>query len=211
MPGFVAYCVVAIVNLVSAYFFKDTVRKVAKVALMPTLLVFYLIASTHVIWMVVVALIASWIGDIVLMSDNSPALFLAGLVAFLVGHLFYISTYLSLAGHIRVVPLILSLLVGTLVVIAYIRLLKPQGAMRIPSSAYACVITLMSLTALQVLVARPGVATAILFASSVVFVFSDALMGYLVFHGQPKYYYVITMIPYILAQGGIVMGLVLCH
>jgi len=34
-------------------------------------------------------------------------------------------------------------------------------------------------------------------------------MAYLLFNGKPKYFNLITMIPYIIAQGGIIMGLVL--
>jgi hypothetical protein len=65
------------------------------------------------------------------------------------------------------------------------------------------------MSALQLMIARLDFAGILIFAASVVYLFSDTFMAYLLFHGKPKHFNVITMIPYIIAQGGIVMGLVL--
>jgi len=40
----------------------------------------------------------------------------------------------------------------------------------------------------------------LLFAGSIVFIFSDVFMTYLAFGKKPKYFNALTMLPYIIAQ-----------
>jgi len=58
-------------------------------------------------------------------------------------------------------------------------------------------VTLMSMAALQLMLARLGFAGIIVFSASIIYLFSDTFMAYLLFHGKPKYFNLITMIPYI--------------
>ena len=203
------YCIVGIVNLVSALFFKEGLRKISKICLMPALLVFYFLGAGRVLFPVIAALIFSWAGDTLLINKDKQIFFKSGLAAFLVSHIFYIIAFLMLAGSVNTLALIISVVIAVPMGLAMLKLLNASPPMKIPVAAYAVVIILMSMSALQLMIARLDFAGILIFAASVVYLFSDTFMAYLLFHGKPKYFNFITMVPYIIAQGGIIMGLVL--
>ena len=209
MITFGIYCAVGIVNLASAFFFKEGLRKISKCCLMPALLVFYILGVERILFPVIAAIVLSWAGDILLINKDKPVFFKSGLVAFLVSHIFYIIAFLVLAGSVNIMALIISMVIAIPVTLAILKLLNASPSMKIPVAAYAVVIMLMSIAALQLMLARPDCAGILIFAASVVYLFSDTYMAYLLFHGKPRHFNVITMIPYIIAQGGIIMGLVL--
>jgi len=209
MMIFGIYCIVGIVNLVSALFFKEGLRKISKICLMPALLVFYFLGAGRVLFPVIAALIFSWAGDTLLINKDKQIFFKSGLAAFLVSHIFYIIAFLMLAGSVNTLALIISVVIAVPMGLAMLKLLNASPPMKIPVAAYAVVIILMSMSALQLMIARLDFAGILIFAASVVYLFSDTFMAYLLFHGKPKYFNFITMVPYIIAQGGIIMGLVL--
>ena len=209
MIPFGVYCTIGIINLISAIFFKEGLRKISKCCLMPALLVFYLLGTGQILFLVIAALIFSWAGDVLLINKDKQLFFKLGLAAFLVSHIFYIIAFLVLAESISILALAISVLIAVPVVLVILKLLNASPPMKIPVTAYAVVIMLMSMAALQLMLARPGFAGILIFAASVVYLFSDTFMAYLLFNGKPKYFNFITMIPYIIAQGGIIMGLVL--
>ena len=212
MISFGIYCFTGIINLASAFFFKEKARKITKCCLMPALFVFYLLGTEQMLFMVIAALFFSWLGDIFLIYKEKQIFFKLGLAAFLVSHIFYIGAFLTLAGGVHTMALIISPAVAVPIALAILKLLSAPPPMKIPVAAYAIVIMLMSISALQLMLAsldssRP--AGILIFASSLVYLFSDTYMAYLLFHTKPKYFNFITMIPYIIAHGGIIMGLVL--
>jgi len=209
MITFGIYCITAIVNLTSAFFFKEGLRKISKCCLMPALLVFYFFGAERILFPVIAALILSWAGDIFLIYKEKQIFFKLGLAAFLVSHIFYIIAFLGLAGNVNIMALIISAAVAVPLGIAILKLLDAKAPMKVPVAAYTVVIILMSMSALQLMLASLSLAGIMIFAASVVYIFSDAFMAYLLFHEKPKYFNFITMIPYIIAQGGIIMGLVL--
>ncbi|MCL1811917.1 MAG: lysoplasmalogenase [Treponema sp.] len=209
MITFGIYCLTGIVNLVSAFYFKEGLRKITKCCLMPALLVFYFFGAEQILVLVIAALVFSWAGDIFLINKDKPLFFRLGLAAFLVSHIFYSVAFLTLAGSVNNMALIISVVIAIPLGLAMLKLLNADPPMKIPVTAYAVVIILMSISAFQLMLARPGFAGILIFAASVVYLFSDTFMAYLLFHGKPKHFNVITMIPYIIAQGGIIMGLVL--
>jgi uncharacterized membrane protein YhhN len=176
---------------------------------MPALLVFYLLGAEQIFLLVIAALILSWAGDILLINKDKQIFFKSGLAAFLVSHIFYIIAFLTLAGSINILALIVSAIIAVPVTVAILKLLNAKAPMKIPVTAYAVVIMLMSMSALQLMLARPDFAGILIFAASMVYLFSDTYMAYLLFNGKPRYFNFITMIPYIIAQGGIIMGLIL--
>lgn len=86
------------------------------------------------------------VGDICLMFDNERS-FLAGLVAFLCGHLLYAVAFLQLSTNIA--GLGLSVVPALLLLVLVLRWLLPHvGAdMKLPVTAYTVVITAMLLSA----------------------------------------------------------------
>jgi uncharacterized membrane protein YhhN len=200
MITFAIYCFTGIVNLGSAFFFKEGLRKISNGCLMPALFVFYLLGTQRILFPVIAALILSWAGDIFLIYKEKQLFFKLGLAAFLASHIFYITAFLMLAGGVNTFALIISAAIAVPLGIAVLKLLNAQAPMKIPVTAYAVVIILMSMSALQLMLARPGFAGILIFAASLIYLFSDTFMAYHLFHGKPKYFNFLTMIPYIIAQ-----------
>jgi len=179
---------------------------------MPALLVYYIIGVGvgNINFLIPAAIIFSWGGDALLINKDKPIFFKLGLASFLISHIFYIIAFLGMAaGRLNYLALIISAVVAIPVIIFILKLVKAPKPMKIPVAAYAIVIMLMSMAALQLMLASGfNFAGILIFAASVVFIFSDSFMAYLLFNGKPKHYNVITMIPYIIAQAGIIMGVV---
>jgi len=209
MIAFGAYILVGIVNLVSAFYFKESLRKTTKCLLMPTLLVFYLLQAGQVHFAIVAAIVFSWAGDALLLLKEKPLFFRLGLAAFLLSHVFYITAFLTYAGSLNYLALAISAVVAFPVTRTILKKLDAPKPMKTPVAAYATVIILMSMAALQLMLAWPALSTVLIFSASLIYIYSDSYMAYLLFHEQPKYFNLITMIPYIIAQSGIILGLVL--
>jgi uncharacterized membrane protein YhhN len=209
MTTLVIYGAIGIINLYSAFFFKEGIRKISKCCLMPALLIFYLLGTEIILIPVIAALIFSWAGDIFLINKDKQIFFKLGLAAFLVSHIFYIIAFLSLAKTINIIALVISLVIAVPLGLVILKTLNASPPMKVPVAVYAVAIILMSISALQLLLSHPGFPETIVFLASIIYIFSDTFMAYLLFHGKPKYFNFITMIPYIIAQGGIIAGLVL--
>ncbi|MDR3249411.1 MAG: lysoplasmalogenase [Treponema sp.] len=212
MMGFIflgVYILIGLVNLTSAAFFWETPRKISKAALMPVLLAFYIFSVGDLLIPVIPALLFSFAGDVLLIKKDDPRFFKLGLAAFLVSHIFYIVSFLLLAGSLHGIGLIVSIIVGIPLGFLILKLLNPDKAMRVPVTAYAVVIEAMSIAALQLMLARLNGPSLLIFAGSLGYIFSDSFMAYFSFNGKPKYFNLMTMLPYIIVQGCIVGGLVL--
>jgi uncharacterized membrane protein YhhN len=205
------YCLIGIANLAGALFFKESLRKISKICLMPSLLFFYFLGTERILFPVIAALVFSWAGDILLIYKDRQIFFKSGLAAFLVSHIFYIIAFLVTAGNINNTALIISAVIAIPLGLTILKLLNASPPMKIPVAAYAVAIIFMSMAALQLMLALPGFAGIIIFSASLLYLFSDTFMAYLLFHGKPKYFNLITMIPYIIAQGSIITALVLAH
>lgn len=96
---------------------------------------------------VLVALALSWVGDVCLLARTSKRLFLAGLGAFLLGHVAYVIAFIQLGPAWRPAAAALAVLLVPAVLVG--RWLDPHlsGSMRAPVRAYIAVITCMLATA----------------------------------------------------------------
>lgn len=122
---------------------------------------------------IVAGLVLSMVGDICLMLR--PARFLVGLVAFLLAHLFYIAAFSRLAGGLWWPALIAAILPGLIMG----RLLWPAaGRLRLPVLAYIAAITFMVAAAASAWHASPDGGRLALLAGAVLFLISDAVLGY---------------------------------
>ena len=129
---------------------------IAKPLLMPLLIgmLFYSgIAGTKKKW-ILIGLFFSWLGDLFLLLDSKVTIFfIAGLVSFLITHIFYILYFLSIDNSapslLKKQPLliVLTLCYGSALVV----LLFPYlGELKIPVIVYATVICTMLLSSLHI-------------------------------------------------------------
>lgn len=179
----------------------------AKPLLMITLLLYFISASRgYPSWRfyVMAALVFSWGGDIFLMLDN---MFTAGLVSFLVAHIFYITAYQktgAASGALRSLDIIKFVLFGAVVMWV---LYPGLGGMLIPVLAYMLVLLSMGIWAHK----RRGATTAISFtlvsAGAMLFVISDGLIAINKFAFDIPAERMLVMSTYIAAQYMIVQGL----
>ena len=179
----------------------------AKPLLMITLLLYFNSASSgYPSWRfyVMAALVFSWGGDVFLMLDN---MFTAGLVSFLVAHIFYITAYQktgAASGELKPLDIMKFVLFGAVVM----WLLYPGlGGMLLPVLAYMVVLLSMGIWAHK----RRGATTAISFtlvsAGAMLFVISDGLIAINKFAFEIPAERILVMSTYISAQYLIVQGL----
>ncbi|MCL2318931.1 MAG: lysoplasmalogenase [Treponema sp.] len=209
MPAIIlgVYVFAGAAHEVSAIRFWEKPRKFTKAALMPILLAYYAVTAADVLAVAVIAIVFSWLGDILLIRKDEPKFFRLGLVAFLLSHIFYIVTLVLITRGLHVPALVASIAMALAAEFLLPRIIKPPKAMRAAVIVYGIVILAMSVCALQYMLSNVSPGSVLLFAGSIVFIFSDTLMTYLSFREKPKYFNAITMLPYIIAQGLIIFGL----
>jgi uncharacterized membrane protein YhhN len=110
--------------------------------------------GTRYDWLVVAGLVLSMAGDVLLIRRERNW-FLAGLVAFLLGHVAYLMAFGTRAGLLALHPAAL-VAVGALGVVVFVRLRPYLGRMQWPVAAYIVVITLMLMGAWAVFLAPGG-------------------------------------------------------
>ncbi len=145
----------------------------AAATLLPTYLIVAAPSWTTYVILVLVALIASWIGDLALSFDGRRA-FVLGLVSFAGAHLAYIAAFASL-GQLSVPWTLAAGSAMVIVAVVISRWLAPRRPteLRIPVGLYITIIGVMVATAFGTLGSEPDVripVAASLFAASDVLV-----------------------------------------
>jgi len=162
---------------------------------------------------VLAAFVFSWFGDILLLGQEINELFfVAGLAAFLIAHLCYVTYfYRSSLRKIFSNRGISTLKVCTICfgVLLYAFMYTGLGALKVPVFLYVTAVTIMGVSAL----ARSGRVNAESFTWTVLgaftFIFSDSVIGYNKFIYPVPFAEVLIMLFYCLAQYWILKGFVL--
>lgn len=158
------------------------------------------------------ALFFSWAGDIALMfTSKSELFFMAGLVFFLIAHIFYILSSIQIfrnrndeLASIKIIMVIAVFLFYSMYVFS---LLKPfLGNMVLPVCAYMLAITTMAILAGLNSLKFKTETFAILLGGAVLFIISDTLLAFDTFVNQTTVYSMGIMTTYVLAQFLIVWG-----
>ena len=201
------YATFSAATLVAILSSQTTLYMLVKPFLMISLLFYFTTGSMgYPKWRipVMLALIFSWLGDVLLLSND---LFIAGLAAFLVAHVFYIVAYHktgAASGELKPVDTIkLAVLGAVLITILFPKL----GGMMIPVLAYAMVLLAMALWAHK----RRGATTARSFmlvsSGAILFVISDGVIAVNKFAFEVPGERILVMSTYIAAQYLIIRGL----
>jgi uncharacterized membrane protein YhhN len=122
---------------------------------------------------ILLGLLACLAGDVLMMLEKKR--FIEGLIAFLLGHLFYISAFLTVMRPRADLGTALPLLffAGAMMTILFPRL----GKMKVPVAAYILVITVMAGLATQRYVDIGGGPAFRAFVGAVLFVVSDSVLA----------------------------------
>lgn len=203
---------VAAAELIGVTFNISSLHIIAKPLIMISLMVYYLLNTTERNNFFVVAIVFCWLGDVLLMFQGNEIYFMAGLVAFLSGHVLYIFSYRQmrypegvdgLLGPQKTrfsFPIILA---GTGLVVV---LMPHLGELKIPVMIYALVLTIMVLQALFRFGFTSKSSFALIFLGAVFFMISDSALAINKFMHPLPMASLLIMSTYITAQYLIVEG-----
>ncbi|MHA1883968.1 MAG: lysoplasmalogenase [Promethearchaeota archaeon] len=186
-----------------------------KPLLMPLLILFYIFGVLElgsidlVDWLIMVALIGGWAGDIFLMLEDEEKWFLFGMGAFFVNQIFYIISFLlSIGSYSGFNIWALFLLAPSLLILLFTvpRFIKKTRDMKIPVLVYMGAILLMHITAILRMAEFSGLPFILVYVGSLSFIFSDASIAVNKWAGEFHNARFIIMTTYVMAQFYIALG-----
>jgi uncharacterized membrane protein YhhN len=213
----IAYFIVAIADLYACIKENRKLEYVAKPLLMPMLAV-YFIFGTHAFgtdWLIVLALVFGFLGDVFLMLENEEKWFMFGMAAFLIGHIFYIISFLmSVGGNLLAFPLWGILLILPAILVLFLTFPKfkdHMGELRIPVYVYIAVILFMHLSAILRLAAFDLLCPCfiLIWIGSILFILSDSMIAVDTFNDDIEISHFYTMLTYIIGQFLITQGILM--
>lgn len=186
---------------------KETLRRVTKVLLMPLLaLCFFLLwrsaGDEPVPVYVLVALLFGCVGDACLIDHHHPVGFPLGLVAFSVGHVFYIVQMLQITAAPALWMIALLIIVYGAGVTMTLKRLTPYLPKKLwgGSLFYMLLLSTLSATAAVGVLTGFSLGAVCLFAGTLLFLLSDTILSFEIFKGETQNGNLKVMITYIAAQ-----------
>ncbi len=211
----IIFFIVTIVEVFSEYKDNTKIEFFTKPLLMPLLILFYIFgviegaSIAKVDWLIVVALIGGWAGDVLLMQKDQEKWFLFGMVAFLINQIFYIiSFFLSISNITNFNAWGFYLLGPVLLILIFMvpRFINKAGEMKIPVLVYLVAILLMHISAILRLAEFQGLPFILVYVGSISFIFSDATIAVNKWDKETTQGRPIIMTTYLLAQFYITLG-----
>ena len=191
---------------------KD-LRNKTKPFILLSLLGFYLLAADPILVTVVLALMFSWLGDVLLMRKGTKWFAIGG-VAFMVSHLFFIVSYqretdFGAFSWITAVLLITVFVTASLTVFKYLRPHLPTRLFY-PMLAYLIINGLMNCFAWFRSLSIGGTAGIVTAVGAFLFFVSDCSLFFVRFHKESRLKtHFLVMLTYSLGELLIVLGLIM--
>lgn len=178
-----------------------------KPLIIPSILLYYILAASQINIVIITALLLSLLGDILLMQEIH--LFKFGLISFAAAHISYTLYFLfnSIKGIETVQYAVLLLPYAVLCVFIYAKLLKKSTFMKAYFVAYMVIIATMSYWSLCMVFAKGTLQIWMTFIGSLSFIVSDGALAFGLINGEKKNNPIIVMATYAAAQLLIVSGL----
>lgn len=204
----IIFILAAGINVISNKKLYKFGENLSKPLLMPLLILLYLLSVNTPNWYIVFALMFGFIGDVLLMGKE--ALFIIGLVSFLIGHVFYISAFIKTTDFSSIPYGFYLLILAYGFLGAFIfRGLKPYlKSMKPYAILYITAILTMSFTSLLRIDGTNGYQLWLPFIGSIFFIVSDTMLAYSIFKPGFKNRGTYIMITYIIGQFLIVSGFI---
>jgi len=191
---------------------KDTKRRnISKPFIILALLGFYILSARQVSTFIVIALIMSWLGDVLLMPKGVKW-FTAGGISFMISHLFFILGYLKDIDFSRISPVLIILLaLFFIVTVTYIfSKLKPHlpKALFYPMFLYLLINGAMNCFAIFRAVSMTSLEGFITAVGAALFFVSDSTLFFVRFDkNSPIQSHFLVMLTYSIGEFLIVWGL----
>lgn len=178
---------------------------------MPLLALTYVLASGNPNFWILAGLGCGAAGDVLLIRAERTGFFLAGLAAFLLGHLAYLAAFLGPVLRTGPVPPWAFAAAAPLAaygVLVYRRLRPGTGALKLPVALYTVVILAMALAALLRVSSATGLSFWLPLFGALCFVASDTLLAFQRFRRPIRSGRTLVALTYVAAQTLIVLGYV---
>ena len=210
----ILFALVSLVHVTAIYIRKGKLRRISKIFIVPPLLAAYIAGQETPLIFTVLALLFGWLGDALLLRIREKNYFQLGLVSFLLGHVCYIITFIeclgffgSGAGRIDITTMVVFIPIAIIVGVMVFRLITPPKEMIFPVLLYMIAIEVMTFWGLEIFILDPGFAGLLIFAGALCFMLSDTILAYYAFRKLTIPGAVLIMVLYIIAQAGIILGL----
>ena len=188
-------------------------RAQTKWIILLALLGWYVCCSEKCSFLVIAAILTSWLGDVLLIFPGTKW-FVAGGISFMASHVCFSLAYLTQIDFaaVPVWAIVLTALVYTTLVVLVFRGLRPylKKALYYPMFFYLLINGTMNSFALFRLISMPGFAAVLSFIGAVLFFISDSTLFYVRFSKSTVFKtHFLVMLTYIIAEFMIVEGLIL--
>lgn len=208
------FLLVANAHVMQCYRDDQAARRKTKPFLISLLLLGYILATKQLDWFLVVALLTSWIGDVLLIPKGDKW-FTAGGISFGISHVFFILCYLpritSRAMQFGAVLALTALIYFTAAVLL-MRLIweDTPKKMRFPMAFYLITNATMNLFAASQLASVQNFGALVAYIGALLFFISDCCLYVVRYYRRPevifKKHYTV-MCAYLLGEGLITIGM----
>lgn len=190
-------------------------RKYTKPFLLPLIIAYYLAASSNISIVLVIALVASWLGDVLLIPKGNKW-FTAGGISFMVTHFLFIVVYAQQVDFSKILwaVVIPSTIIYYGISVWVVHTLKPTTPkmMLAPMVFYLMCNSTMNLFSLMQLISNPCKATITAFIGAILFFISDCTLYLTRYHKNKNLIFkkhFTVMLTYIVGELLITVGMVM--
>lgn len=207
------FIISSIVHLYGSYINDGKIRAWSKGFILLGLLGWYCCSALSFRWVVVTAILASWLGDVLLIPKDIKW-FTAGGISFMVSHFFFALSYLPNIDFPRlpvwaVIAAGIFYFIMVCLVFRGLRSYLPRGLFY-PMFLYLMINGTMNCFALYQFMSIPCAATIITFIGAVLFFTSDSILFYVRFKKDSVWKnHFLVMLTYIFAEFLIVQGIMM--
>jgi len=208
-----SYFMLAIIFISYGSMVSPLVALILKALIIPVLMLLMILnlkfSENRSNLLIILALIFSWLGDILLGVPESTAnLFVPGLISFLLAHVMYMLVFFRTPGKNLIIPKRFYFLIPVLLygIGLLILLFNSLGEMKLPVTVYTIVILTMVCSAISRYGKVNPTSWLLIFAGAILFLLSDSGIAINKFYSHFYGAQVIIMSTYVLAQYLIVIG-----
>lgn len=204
------FIIIGLIHLISILFSLEILVMISKPLLMPTLLLYFIgsTPNTPLHKFINAALICTFLGDTLLMFEDSSSLFFVfGLVSFLLAQIIYIIINLNALDQPSQLKLQWQDAIFVVIGLFIFSLIKENlGSLYLPVVVYTVVICLMAMSARKRWKKVDQENFWLVFIGAMLFMLSDALIAINKFNGSFPFSRFSIMITYLAAQLMIIEG-----
>ncbi len=211
----VLLAIVSVIHLIDRY--HDDTKKGARTKgfLLPLILLYYIASVESYSWLLIFALITSWLGDVLLIPQSNKW-FAAGGISFLISHFLFIFCYVGRIAFDKVIWYIVIPVAAVYFTIAALIIKSIIGnipkMMKVPMFGYLIGNSLMNVFALMQLISNPCAGSAVAYVGAILFFISDCSLFLVKYHKNEKLIFkkhFTVMLTYILGELLITQGIIM--